>query len=57
LPDEIRKALKAVDLMKIFDGQVALGSKTGTKSLGEHKVRLLSLSRFLGRIGQRLCKA
>jgi len=46
-----------VDLMKIFDGQVALGSKTGTKSLGEHKVRLLSLSRFLGRIGQRLCKA
>ena len=37
--DEIRKALKAVDLMKILDGQVALGSKSGTKDLGEHKVR------------------
>ncbi|GFZ50470.1 Glycylpeptide N-tetradecanoyltransferase [Saitozyma sp. JCM 24511] len=35
--EEIRKALKAVDLMKILDGQVALGGKSGTKALGEHK--------------------
>ncbi|RSH90742.1 glycylpeptide N-tetradecanoyltransferase [Saitozyma podzolica] len=38
--EEIRKALKAVDLMKILDGQVALGGKSGTKALGEHKVNL-----------------
>ena len=37
-PDEIRKALKAVDLMKVLDGQIALGNKSGTKALGEHKV-------------------
>ncbi len=38
ITDDIRKALKAVDLMKILDGQVALGNKSGTKDLGEHKV-------------------
>jgi hypothetical protein len=26
--------------MKILDGQVALGGKSGTKALGEHKVNL-----------------
>lgn len=36
--EEIRKALKAADLMKMLDGQKALGNKVGTKALGEHKV-------------------
>lgn len=36
--EEIRKALKAADLMKMLDGQKAIGSKSGTKALGEHKV-------------------
>ncbi|WVQ84211.1 glycylpeptide N-tetradecanoyltransferase [Cryptococcus sp. DSM 104549] len=35
--EEIRRALKAADLMKILDGQIALGNKSGTKNLGEHK--------------------
>jgi glycylpeptide N-tetradecanoyltransferase len=39
--EEIRKALKAADLMKMLDGQKALGNKVGTKALGEHKVGLL----------------
>ncbi|KAJ9122827.1 hypothetical protein QFC24_003863 [Naganishia onofrii] len=34
---EIRKALKAVDLMKILQGQQALGNPSNTKDLGEHK--------------------
>ncbi len=38
MAEEIRKALKAVDLMKLLDGQVALGGKSGSKNLGEHKV-------------------
>ena len=42
--DEIRRALKAVDLMKILDGQKALGNKSNTKQLGEHKVSLASYS-------------
>lgn len=40
IPEEIRKALKAADLMKMLDGQKALGNKVGTKALGEHKVSL-----------------
>ena len=36
--EEIKKALRAVDLMKLLDGQVAIGGKSGTKALGEHKV-------------------
>ena len=28
--------------MKILDGQVALGNKSGTKAMGEHKVRMES---------------
>ncbi|ORX37031.1 Myristoyl-CoA:protein N-myristoyltransferase, N-terminal domain-domain-containing protein [Kockovaella imperatae] len=35
--EEIKKALRAVDLMKLLDGQVALGNKSNTKALGEHK--------------------
>ncbi|OXG11802.1 glycylpeptide N-tetradecanoyltransferase [Cryptococcus neoformans Ze90-1] len=35
--EEIRRALKAADLMKILDGKMALGNKSGTKNLGEHK--------------------
>ncbi|WVF69076.1 glycylpeptide N-tetradecanoyltransferase [Kwoniella sp. CBS 6097] len=35
--EEIRKALKAADLMKILEGKLALGNKAGTKDLGEHK--------------------
>ncbi|WWD18827.1 glycylpeptide N-tetradecanoyltransferase [Kwoniella shandongensis] len=35
--EEIRKALKAADLMKILEGKMALGNKSGTKNLGEHK--------------------
>ncbi|EAL17377.1 hypothetical protein CNBN0070 [Cryptococcus deneoformans B-3501A] len=35
--EEIRRALKAADLMKILDGKIALGNKSGTKNLGEHK--------------------
>ncbi|KAL7420444.1 glycylpeptide N-tetradecanoyltransferase [Cryptotrichosporon argae] len=35
--EEIRKALKAVDLMKLLEGQSALGRKSNTKALGEHK--------------------
>lgn len=38
--DEIKRALKAIDLMKILDGQVALGNKSNSKNLGEHKVRI-----------------
>lgn len=34
----IRKALKAVDMMKILEGKQALGNKQNTKDLGEHKV-------------------
>ncbi|KAJ9119010.1 hypothetical protein QFC22_003499 [Naganishia vaughanmartiniae] len=34
---EIRKALKAVDLMKILQGQQALGNASNTKDLGEHR--------------------
>ncbi|KAJ9092808.1 hypothetical protein QFC21_006684 [Naganishia friedmannii] len=34
---EIRKALKAVDLMKILQGQQALGNTSNTKDLGEHR--------------------
>lgn len=40
--DEIKKALKAIDLMKILDGQVALGNKSGTKAIGDHKVSLVN---------------
>lgn len=36
--DDIKKALKAVDLMKMLDGQIALGNKSNSKNLGEHKV-------------------
>lgn len=36
--DEIRKALKAIDLMKMLDGQVAVGNKSNAKVIGEHKV-------------------
>ncbi|KIR25687.1 glycylpeptide N-tetradecanoyltransferase [Cryptococcus deuterogattii LA55] len=35
--EEIRRALKAADLMRILDGKMALGNKSGTKNLGEHK--------------------
>ncbi|WVQ73551.1 glycylpeptide N-tetradecanoyltransferase [Cryptococcus sp. DSM 104548] len=35
--EEIRRALKAADLMKILEGKMALGNKSGTKNLGEHK--------------------
>lgn len=28
--------------MKILDGKIALGNKSGTKNLGEHKVGTLS---------------
>ncbi|WRT66752.1 glycylpeptide N-tetradecanoyltransferase [Kwoniella shivajii] len=35
--EEIQKALKAADLMKILDGKLALGNKSNTKNLGEHK--------------------
>ncbi|KAJ9101499.1 hypothetical protein QFC19_005152 [Naganishia cerealis] len=34
---EIKKALKAVDLIKILQGQQALGNTINTKDLGEHK--------------------
>jgi glycylpeptide N-tetradecanoyltransferase len=34
--------LKAADLMKMLDGQKALGNKVGTKALGEHKVSYFS---------------
>ncbi|KAI9634584.1 Glycylpeptide N-tetradecanoyltransferase [Dioszegia hungarica] len=34
---DIQKALKAVDLMKILDGQVAIGNKSNSKTIGEHK--------------------
>lgn len=44
--EEIRRALKAADLMKILDGKMALGNKSGTKNLGEHKVGTLSISLF-----------
>lgn len=37
-PEEIKRALKAVDLMKILDGQVSVGNKSNSKALGEHKV-------------------
>ena len=36
--EDIKKALRAIDLMKILDGQVALGNKSNSKNLGEHKV-------------------
>ena len=36
--EEIKKALRAVDLMKLLDGQMAVGNKSNTKNLGEHKV-------------------
>nr|XP_018261940.1 glycylpeptide N-tetradecanoyltransferase [Kwoniella dejecticola CBS 10117]OBR84098.1 glycylpeptide N-tetradecanoyltransferase [Kwoniella dejecticola CBS 10117] len=35
--EEIQKALKAADLMKILEGKMALGNKSNTKNLGEHK--------------------
>ncbi|KAK4687496.1 glycylpeptide N-tetradecanoyltransferase, partial [Tremellales sp. Uapishka_1] len=35
--EEIRRALKAMDLMKILDGKAAIGNKIGTKDVGEHK--------------------
>ncbi|KAK1925924.1 Glycylpeptide N-tetradecanoyltransferase [Papiliotrema laurentii] len=35
--EDIKKALKAIDLMKILEGQVALGNKSNSKNLGEHK--------------------
>ena len=38
--DEIRKALKAMNLLKILEGKEALGNKSNTKDIGEHKVRL-----------------
>lgn len=41
--EEIRRALKAADLMKMLDGSKALGNKVGTKALGEHKVSSLKL--------------
>lgn len=44
--DEIKRALKAMDLMKILDGQVALGNKSNSKNLGEHKVSLQLLLEF-----------
>lgn len=30
--------------MRILDGKMALGNKSGTKNLGEHKVGALSIS-------------
>jgi hypothetical protein len=42
--EDIRKALKAVDLMKILDGQTALGNKSNSKTIGEHKVHLSMLN-------------
>lgn len=35
--EDIKKALKAADLMKILEGKLALGNKSNTKDLGEHK--------------------
>ncbi|KAK6907909.1 glycylpeptide N-tetradecanoyltransferase [Kwoniella mangroviensis CBS 8886] len=35
--EEIQKALKAADFMKILEGKVALGNKSNSKDLGEHK--------------------
>jgi hypothetical protein len=46
--EEIRKALKAMDLIKILEGKQALGNKSNTKDIGEHKVRPLSVHAFVG---------
>jgi glycylpeptide N-tetradecanoyltransferase len=40
--EEIRRALKAMDLLKVLEGKEALGNKSNTKDIGEHKVRSLS---------------
>lgn len=40
--------------MKILDGQVALGGKSGTKALGEHKASLTSTSPVLRRSARAL---
>ena len=37
--EEIRKALKAMNLLKVLEGKEALGNKSNTKDIGEHKVR------------------
>jgi hypothetical protein len=42
--EEIRKALKAMNLLKVLEGKEALGNKSNTKDIGEHKVRSLFLS-------------
>jgi glycylpeptide N-tetradecanoyltransferase len=48
LTEEIRKALKAMNLLKVLEGKEALGNISNTKDIGEHKVclppRLPSLS-------------
>jgi glycylpeptide N-tetradecanoyltransferase len=36
--EEIRRALKAMDLLKVLEGKEALGNKSNTKDIGEHKV-------------------
>ncbi|KAH8087475.1 Glycylpeptide N-tetradecanoyltransferase, partial [Filobasidium floriforme] len=35
--EEIRRALKAMDLLKVLEGKEALGNKSNTKDIGEHK--------------------
>jgi hypothetical protein len=42
--EEIRKALKAMNLLKVLEGKEALGNKSNTKDIGEHKVRSLFVS-------------
>ena len=37
--EEIKRALKAVNLMSLLDGKMALGNQSNVKNLGEHKVR------------------
>jgi hypothetical protein len=38
LSEEIRKALKAMNLLKVLEGKEAVGNKSNTKDIGEHKV-------------------
>jgi hypothetical protein len=44
--EDIKKALKAIDLMKILDGQVAVGNKSNSRTIGEHKVSFTLCSSY-----------
>ena len=42
IAEQIRQALKAVNLMKMLEGKQAIGNQSNNKIIGEHKVRFLS---------------